>query len=257
MIKLSAIIIAKNEERNIARCIDSLFGVIDEIVVFIDSGTTDNTIDIVKTYPNIKHQVVEWKGYSETKKAALKETSSNWIFWIDADECITKELKEELNDFKNSQPEYFAYSIPRKAFFLGKWIKHSGWYPGRVTRLFNKKEVSFSQNDVHEHLIVKGGTGELKRDLEHYTDPSIEHYFLKFNKYTTLAAEELKKKGKKAGLSDLLLRPLNIFVKMYLIKLGFLDGVHGFILAVFSSLYVFTKYCKLWELDNNSNMRLK
>ena len=136
------------------------------------------------------------------------------------------------------------------ANFLGRWIKHSGWYPGRVVRLFNKNKAHFNDNDVHEELIFNGSTGLLKNDLEHYTDPDIEHYFKKFNSYTSLAAEELVRKEKRFKLSDILLRPAFIFIKMYFLKLGFLDGIQGFILAVFSSAYVFTKYCKFWELKN-------
>ena len=133
---------------------------------------------------------------------------------------------------------------------MGRWIKHSGWYPGRVVRLFNKNKARFSNNDVHEELIVNGETGSLKNHLEHYTDPDIEHYFKKFNSYTSLAAEELVRNGKRFKITDILLRPLFIFIKMYVLKRGFLDGVQGFILAVFSSAYVFTKYCKLWELKS-------
>lgn len=252
MKKLSSIIIAKNEARNIRGCIHSQFGVIDDIVVLIDSSSTDNTLDIIKSFPEVNYEIVEWQGYAETKNIAIRKTKHEWIFWIDADEAVTEPLKKELLEFKNSKAEFDAYSIPRKAYFLGKWIKHSGWYPGRVTRLFNKEKVKFSTNDVHEHLIVNGQTGELKGDLDHFTDHSIDHYFVKFNRYTSLAAEELSKKNKKAGVPDLLLRPLVIFIKMYFLKLGFLDGFHGFILAVFSSLYVFTKYCKLWELNRQT-----
>jgi Glycosyltransferases involved in cell wall biogenesis len=253
MKKLSSIIIAKNEERNISLCLKSQTGIIDEIIVLIDSSTTDKTLEIVKSFVNVKYKVVEWKGYSETKKEALNLSTNDWIFWIDADEAITEKLKNELLEFKNTNAAFDAYSVPRKAYFLGKWIKHCGWYPGRVTRLFNKNAARFSSNDVHEHLIVNGGTGELKGDLDHYTDHDINHYFLKFNKYTTLAAEELLKKNKNISMADLLIRPLVIFIKMYLLRLGFLDGLHGFILAIFSSVYVFTKYCKLWELKKTNN----
>lgn len=249
MNKLSSIVIAKNEERNIAGCIKSQLDVIDEIVVLVDSKSTDRTLEIVNSFPQVVSRVVEWQGYSETKKIALNLTTNNWVLWIDADEEITESLKQELLEFKSATPKHNAYCMPRKAYFIGKWIKHSGWYPGRVTRLFNKLAVHFSSNDVHEHLVVDGITGELKGDLDHFTDHSINHYFLKFNTYTSLAAEELDKKNKKAGIPDLLLRPVVIFIKMYFLKLGFLDGFHGFILAVFSSLYVFTKYCKLWELN--------
>ncbi|MCL5030537.1 MAG: glycosyltransferase family 2 protein, partial [Bacteroidetes bacterium] len=181
----------------------------------------------------------------------LSMTSNDWILWIDADEVITPELSVELNEFKNSNPKLSAYSIPRMANFLGRWIKHSGWYPGRVTRLFNKNFASFSENHVHEELIINGNVGQLNHDILHYTDPSIKHYFNKFNSYTSLAAEELRMNGKQFKLTDILLRPFFIFVKMYIIKLGFLDGLQGFMLAMFSSAYVFTKYCKFWELKNN------
>ena len=248
--KISSITIAKNEEANIAKCIESLRECVDEIIVLVDAESTDTTIEIVKSYPNVKYEVVKWMGYAKTKQYGVSLCSNDWILWIDADEVITKELSKELIKFKTSSPNCTAYSIPRKAFFLGRWIKHSGWYPGRVTRLFNKHEVKFSENDVHEHLLVNGETGKLNSDLEHYTDPNIYHYFQKFNRYTTLAAEELVKRGKSFTIIDILLRPIVIFVKMYFIKLGFLDGIQGFILAVFSSAYVFTKYCKFWELKN-------
>jgi len=188
-------------------------------------------------------------GYAKTKQYGVSLCSNDWIFWIDADEVVTNGLSKELIGFKTTSPRFSAYSIPRKAFFLGRWIKHSGWYPGRVTRLFNRHRVRFSENDVHEHLVVEGEIGKLNSDLEHFTDPNIYHYFQKFNRYTTLAAEEMVKKGRSFSIIDLL-RPVGIFIKMYFLKLGFLDGIQGFILAVFSSAYVFTKYCKFWELKN-------
>ena len=248
-IKISSIIIAKNEENNITRCIESQLNCIDEIIVIVDSGSTDKTLDLIKSY-NIKYEVVDWMGYAKTKQYAVSLTSNKWILWIDADESLTHALSDELKKFKETEPQYSAYSLPRKAFFLGKWIKHSGWYPGRVTRLFNKENAYFSDSDVHEHLIVNGNTGELKNDIDHYTDPSIEHYFHKFNRYTTLAAEELNRKNRKAGLNDILIRPVFLFFKMYIIRKGFLDGLHGFILAIFSATYVFIKYSKLWELNH-------
>jgi (heptosyl)LPS beta-1,4-glucosyltransferase len=248
---LSSIIIAKNEESNIKRCIESQLDCIDEIIILIDDTSTDKTFDFAASYSAVRAQRVKWQGYSETKKYGISLTSNDWVFWIDADEEITPELSEEIKEFKKSVPAFTAYSVPRKAYFLGKWIKHSGWYPGRVTRLFNKNEVKFNDNPVHEELKVEGITGKLKHDLNHYTDPSIHHYFEKYNRYTSLASEELLSKGKRFSVLDVLLRPTGVFVKMYLLKAGFLDGVQGFILAVFSSSYVFTKYCKLWELEKN------
>jgi len=246
--KLSSITIAKNEEKNIERCIESLKGVVDDIVVIVDSTSNDKTKDICSSYKNVYCESTDWKGYGETKNYALSKTQNDWVLWIDADEELTPELKEELIKFKKSTPTYNSFYVARRAFFLGKWIKHSGWYPSRVIRLFNKNYASFNDKSVHENITVLGDSGKLNHDLNHYTDPNIEHYFKKFNTYTTLAANDLFDSGKKARLIDIIIRPLFLFTKMYIFRLGFLDGLHGFILALFSSFYVFTKYCKLWEL---------
>ena len=247
--KLSSIIIAKNEENNIRRCIDSQLNCIDDIVVIIDSASTDRTREIVESYQNVNFAITGWKGFSETKKFALLKTQYDWILWIDADEEITPELRTELNEFKKTEPFSAAYSVARKAYFLGRWIKHSGWYPGRVIRLFNKNTAEFSSNEVHEHLKINGEVGKLNHDLIHYTDPDLHHYLMKLNKYTTLSANELYRQGKIAKISDLTIRPILMFIKMYIFKAGFLDGYHGFILAVLSSVHVFSKYSKLWELN--------
>jgi len=250
-LKLSSIIIAKNEDTNIRRCIESQLDCIDEIIILVDNTSTDKTYDIARSFSSVRVHKVLWAGYSGTKRQGVSLASNDWIFWIDADEAITPELCREIKEFKHSVPSFTAYSVPRRAYFLGKWIKHSGWYPGRVTRLFNKNKVEFNDNSIHEQLKVDGITGKLTHDLDHYTDPAIHHYFEKYNRYTSLAAEELMRKRKKFSLTDILLRPAGIFVKMYFLKAGFLDGRYGFILAVFSASYVFTKYCKLWELERN------
>jgi len=244
--KISSITIAKNEARNLGRCLNSLKGVIDEIIVLVDDSSEDNTFEIAEKYADIV-EYVKWKGYSETKKLSLAKCSNEWILWIDADEELTEDLISELEEWKNREEKYTAYKVARRAFFLGKWIKHSGWYPGYVTRLFNKNGAEFSDSDVHEFLVVNGEIGTLKNDINHYTDPDIKHYFDKFNRYTSLAADELYQKGKTANLIDLLIRPLLIFLKMFIFRAGYLDGIHGFILAAFSSMYVFTKYAKLFE----------
>lgn len=253
MIKLSSIIIAKNEETNIRKCIESQLECIDEIIIIIDSKTTDNTKEIALEFEKVKIEISEWLGYSKTKQYAISKTSNDWVLWIDADEEITQELNEELIEFKKQETEYSAYQVARRAFFLNKWIKHSGWYPGYVTRLFNKNKANFIEKEVHEHLIVDGKIGKLNNDLNHFTDPNINHYFEKFNRYTSLAAFELFNKNKNATLSDILARPLFLFLKMYIFRKGFLDGFHGLILALFSAFYVFVKYSKLWEKQNSSN----
>jgi len=249
-LKISSIVIAKDEELNIGRCIRSQMEVIDEIIVIVDSSTKDKTSQVASSFKNVICEMRDWEGYSASKKYALSKTQNDWIFWIDADEEFTPELTEELSKFKKKlSHSHNAFSVARRAYFLGKWIKHSGWYPARVVRFFNKNFAEFNDKEVHEGLIIKGGIGELKNDLNHYTDPTIEHYFHKFNNYTTLAANALHNSNKNANIIDFTIRPLFLFVKMYIFRLGFLDGIHGFILAVLSSAYVFTKYIKLWELN--------
>jgi glycosyltransferase involved in cell wall biosynthesis len=248
-IKLSSIVIACDEEKNILRCLESQINVVDDIVVLVDSRSTDLTYKYAISCKNTNCEIIEWKGYATTKTYALTKTKYDWVLWIDADEELTPQLISELDEFKSTKPLFNVYDLARRAFFLGKWIRHSGWYPARVERLFNKKYVLFNNKNVHEGLIYEGERGHLKYDLNHYTDPCIEHYFLKFNKYTSLAAEELFNIGKKSKIKDIALRPIFLFIKMYIFRLGFLDGFHGFILSVFSSGYVFTKYCKLWELN--------
>jgi len=249
MLKISSIIIAKDEEKNIRRCIESQLGCIDEIILVIDSRTTDSTALIASNYPSVKVEIRDWEGYAQTKKFAVDSASYNWIFWIDADEEITPALADEMKEFKLSEPVYEVYDVARRAYFLGKWIKHSGWYPGRICRLFNRKNAGFSDKEVHENLVFSGERGHLHNDLNHYTDPDISHYFEKFNNYTSLAASELLRNNKKASFADIFLRPVFLFVKMYVIKKGFLDGFHGFVLAMFSAFYVFVKYTKLWEAE--------
>lgn len=249
-IKISSIIIARNEERNIERCIKSQLYAVSEIIVIIDDTTTDRTVDIVRemarSNQSIRYYIEKWRGYSATKQLAVSYCSNDWILWIDADEALSSELSDALKNFNDDQHAP-AYSAPRRANFLGHWINHSGWYPGRIERLFNKHLARFSDKDVHEHLVFNGQSGKLNNDILHYTDPDIRHYFEKFNNYTSLAAGELAAKGRKAGLADILIRPPFLFFKMYILRAGFRDGLAGFILASFSSMYVFVKYCKLWE----------
>lgn len=227
---------------------DSLKNCTDQVFVLVDKSSSDNTLEIVQS-KNVQFEIKEWQGYAAAKQYAIGKVENDWVFWIDSDEVVTEELQKEINSFKGSEPKFQVYNIARRAYFLGKWIRHGGWYPGRVARLFNKKRVSFNNNEVHEGLDFSGPAGEMKSDLIHYTDENIKHYYNKFNNYTSLAAIDLKRKGKSFGVTDILFRPVFLFIKMYIIRFGFLDGIQGFILAVFSANYVFTKYAKLWELN--------
>ncbi|MDX9923128.1 MAG: glycosyltransferase family 2 protein [Ignavibacteriaceae bacterium] len=250
MNRISSITIVKNDEANISDCIDSLKKCVDEVIVLVDSSSTDRTLEIVKSISSIKYEEVQWQGFSLTKQYAISLSTNDYILWLDSDEVLSANLILEINKLKEVDEISDAYSIPRRAIFLGKWIKHSGWYPGRVIRLFNKNNASFNDNKVHEGLKFISNTipVELKNDIIHYTDRNLVHYLNKLNTYTSLAAEDLVVKGKAVSLLDIIFRPFWIFIKMYLIKAGFLDGMHGFLLASYSSFYVFVKYTKLWEL---------
>jgi glycosyltransferase involved in cell wall biosynthesis len=242
---LSAIVIAKDEEKNIGDCLQSL-SFADETVVVVDSESRDRTKTIAGEFTR-RVFVEEWKGYAETKRIAVAKAAGDWILWIDADERVTPELAGEIRQTLAAGPARAAYSVKRKAFFLGKWIRHGGWYPGRVVRLFRKDSGRFDGAEVHEGLIIEGEVGDLRHALLHYTDDSLERYFRKFNEYTDLAAREMFQRGKAFSAADLFFRPFHLFMKMYVFKFGFLDGMEGFVLAVLSAHYVMVKYAKLWE----------
>ncbi len=252
MATLSVITLAHNEERNIVDCLTSVRWA-DELLV-VDSGSIDKTVELARNFTS-KIFTITWEGYGEAKNFALRQAGCDWILWLDADERVTDELAAEIKAVITSNSAGCdAYSVPRRAFFLGKWIRHCGWYPGRVTRLFRRSKGKFSEHRVHEQLLIDGTLGEMQHDILHYTDPSLDHYFTKFNRYTTLAAEEMKSTGRPFSVYDLLVRPPFLFFKMYILRLGFLDGIQGFILCVVSSAYVFTKYAKLWELTHSKTV---
>ncbi|MDI6802234.1 MAG: glycosyltransferase family 2 protein [Bacteroidota bacterium] len=244
--KISVCVISFNEERNIEDCLKSVSWA-DEIIM-VDSFSTDRTIELAKQYTS-KIFVRKWEGYSEAKNFAVQNASNNWILSIDADERVTPELKNEIISVINdSSKRYTGYKVARQAYFLGKWIKHSGWYPGYVIRLFRKDSGTFSNSRVHERFELVGETGTLNNPLLHFTDDNLLHYFNKFNKYTSLAADDLEEKGTPFRIWYLFIKPIYTFFKMFILKRGFLDGLHGFVLSVLSSAYVFTKYAKLWEI---------
>jgi len=244
MTPLSVIVIALNEERNLAECLEGVRWA-DEIIL-VDSGSKDATVKIAAQF-EAKVFVQPWKGFAEAKTFAVSKSRNNWILWLDADERVPRELATEIQRLLGGPALKAAYSVARRAYFLGRWMRHSGWYPGRVARLFDKNFAKFSSAAVHEGLEVRGEVGELHNDLLHFTDPNLYHYVRKFNRYTSLAGEESFKAGKRFRLLDVLLRPPWLFFKMYFLRLGFLDGIQGLILALLSSAYVFTKYAKLWE----------
>lgn len=245
MEKLSVTIITLNEEANIRDALESVKWA-DEIVV-VDSGSGDKTVDICKEYTD-KVFYNQWPGHIEQKNLAIEKVTHNWILSIDADERVTPELASEIRGVLKG-PKADAYAVPRRVFYLGRWIDHS-WYPDYKVRLFRKEKGRWGGINPHDKVMVNGTLERLKGDLLHYSYKDISHHVNTMNSFTTTSAMEHLKLGRRAGLLDLLFRPAGMFIKKYILKQGFRDGLPGFIIAVSSAYYVFLKYAKLWELSN-------
>ena len=248
--RLAVITLTKNEERNIGACLESVQWA-DELIV-VDSGSTDQTLEIARRFPT-QILTVPWEGYGAARNAGIEASTADWILWLDADERATPELAAEIRQIvSTNDPSVDGYAIARRAYFLGRWIRHAGWYPSRVVRLFRRSRGRFSAHQVHERLDFSGTVRDARHDLLHFTDPNLAHYLTKSNRYTSLAASDLEAAGRPFRVADLLVRPAFQFFKMYGLRLGLLDGMQGFILCVLSAAYVFAKYAKLWELQHGT-----
>jgi len=252
MRKLSVVIITLNEEANLPRCLESVKWA-DELVL-IDSASTDRTLEIAREYGAVVHRP-EWRGFGPAKREGVAKASGDWILSLDADEEVSPALADDIKVALGESEDISGYYIPRRTQFLGRWIYHCGWYPDPVLRLFRKSDGNFDDAPVHEKVILKGRTGRLNHDLLHYSYPTLDSYFEKFNRYTSLAAEKAFREGRKGGVWDILVRPLACLIKHYILKRGFLDGLEGLIISVLSSCYVLTKYAKLRDLVRRSAAR--
>ncbi|MBU0984091.1 MAG: glycosyltransferase family 2 protein, partial [candidate division Zixibacteria bacterium] len=222
MSTLSVVIITRNEEANLPRCVDSVKWA-DEIIV-VDSGSTDRTLEVAE---QLGAMVVkcDWQGYSFAKQSGVDRAASHWILSLDADEVITEELAAEIQAILVGETTHAGYRIRRRTRFLGRWIMHCGWYPDPVLRLFQRSMGRFDRAVVHEKVIVDGSVGELQNDMLHFSYPNLEGYVTKLNHYTTMAAREAFDRGDRAGLWDLLVRPFAALVKHLVLRRGFMDGV--------------------------------
>ncbi|MBV8810264.1 MAG: glycosyltransferase family 2 protein [Acidobacteriaceae bacterium] len=239
--KISATIITFNEERNISRVIESL-RCCDEILV-LDSGSNDRTVEIAS---NLGARVVEasWHGYATQKNMAMELAANDWIFSIDADESLSEALEAEIWQIKKAGPKFDGYTVPRLAQYMGRWIMHSGWYPDRKIRLFNKQRATWVGEFVHETVKITGSIGHLNSNLLHFTCDSLSQHVRTMDSYTTLAAQEIAAREKNVPLSKLLFDPPWTFFQTYVLKLGFLDGVEGLTIAYMAAFYNYVKYAK-------------
>jgi glycosyltransferase involved in cell wall biosynthesis len=242
MKKISVAIITRNEEQNIRDCLESVEWA-DEIVV-VDNGSTDQTRQICQEF-QARVYLEEWKGFPRQKNSAIEKTRNEWVFSLDADERVTPDLCQEIASTLENDPSVDGYYIARKNYFLGHWIKQCGWYPDYNLRLFRKSRGRFLEREVHERVEIQGKVGYLKNPMEHRTYRSLSDFFQRINGYTTLAAQEMSKEGKKFRFFDVLFRPPFTFLQMYVLRAGFLEGYVGFLLSLLFSFYTFTKYVKL------------
>jgi glycosyltransferase involved in cell wall biosynthesis len=249
MSTLSVIIIVHNEEENLPRCLESVKWA-DEVIV-VDSHSTDRTPQIARDH-GCKYFDLDWQGFGAAKQAALDHATCDWVLSIDADEAVSNELRASITSAISGSSPYRGYEMARLTDFLGKWIRHSGWYPDYILRLFRRDRGKFNQLVVHESIAVDGPIGRLKGDLLHFSYPNLEKYFAKSNRYTTLGAEEAFRLGKRGGVIQLLLKPPISFFKHYIQKAGFLDGLEGLLVSSLSAAAVFNKYAKLWHLQRQA-----
>jgi glycosyltransferase involved in cell wall biosynthesis len=248
---LSIIIVTKNESEHIARCLESISWA-DEIIVF-DSGSTDNTVEICKTFTPHVYET-DWPGFGPQKQRALNKASGDWVLSIDADEQITKELQAEiLQAIHNPQNIHHGFEIPRLSSYCGKQIRHGGWWPDYVLRLFQKKQGEFSNSLVHERVILNGFISKLKNPILHDSYTSLEEVLDKTNNYSSLGAEMLFDKGKKSSLIQAIFRALWTFFRTYLINASFLDGEQGLMLAISNAEVTYYKYLKLHLLNQQKS----
>jgi glycosyltransferase involved in cell wall biosynthesis len=239
--KITATIITQDEERNIARAIESL-RCADEILV-LDSGSTDRTVELAT---NLGARVVEatWRGYAAQKNWAAEQASHDWILSLDADEALSEALEAEIWNLKKNGPACDGYTMPRLARYMGRWIFHSGWYPDRKVRLYHRGRARWVGEYVHESVSVDGRLGHLDANLLHFTCDSLSEHMRTMDHYTTLAAEELVARKAKLPTSKLIFDPPWTFFKTYVVQRGFLDGFEGITIAHMAAFYTFLKYSK-------------
>jgi len=245
---LAAAIITYNEEENIQACLDSVTDFVDEIVV-LDSISTDATKEICLKNSKVKFFEYPFDDYKKQKNRAAEKCSTEWILSLDADERVSVELRRSIEAFVEDNPDVSGAKFPRLVQYLNRDIRHSGWYPNQRYRLFRKGDAFWERDVLHEKLILKGPGTSLKGDLIHLTVKDLSDHVKNVNRFSSIAALGRYNKGKDFSLFRLLFKPPGAFIETYLLKLGLLDRMQGFIIAVFAAYYVFLREAKLFELS--------
>lgn len=244
--KISAIIITFNEAERLPAALKSLEGVASEIIV-VDSHSTDDTVKIARSF-GCRVFERDWTNYADQKNFGHSQASYPWILSLDADERLSPELREEIISLLPTEPDWAGFSMPRRVFYLGRWIRHGGWYPDRRVRLFRRERAHWEGEYVHEKLIIEGEIKRLKGDILHFTYRHITDHMRRINLFSELGAKKLYARRKKCRWYHLILLPWVRFVRNYIFLGGFLDGFPGLVISVLSSYALFARYAKLKEI---------
>lgn len=244
---LAVALIVKNEAKNLDACLKTVAEWVDEIVI-LDSGSTDETEKVARKYTEKFHVNKNWPGFGPQRRLAQKYVESDFILWLDADERITDELKVSIQQAIEKNEPNTLYSICRLSWVFGRYIRHCGWYPDRVVRLYPTQLTQYDDSLVHEKVEISTDMNvkELSGDAIHYTYNDLHHYLVKSAGYAQAWAEQREKRGKKSSILEGMLHAVACFLKMYVFKAGFLDGKQGFLLSVLSAHSTLVKYADLW-----------
>jgi glycosyltransferase involved in cell wall biosynthesis len=245
--KLSVIIITKNEAGNIQACLDSVAFANEWIIV--DSGSTDGTVEIARAAGATVIETADWPGFGPQKNRALEAAGGDWILSLDADERITAELAAEIQAIVATEKSRGAFEIPRKSWYCGRFIEHAGWSPDYVTRLVRRGSAKFTDDLVHERLVVTGATARLQSPMLHYSFNNFSQVLQKIDQYSTLSAQQRYAQGKRGSVGKAVLHGFAAFIRTYVFKRGFLDGPHGLALAISNAEGSYYRYLKLWLLE--------
>jgi glycosyltransferase involved in cell wall biosynthesis len=254
-VTLSVVLITHNEEGNLPRTLQSVMPLVrdgrGEIIV-VDSGSTDGTVEIAQSY-GAKVSVETWKGFAAQKNSAIDKASMDWVLQLDADEVLEPELAGEIEVALQSDSGVRGFWIPRKNFFLGRWIRHGGFYPDPKLRLVRHGAGLFEECGAHPTMKVSGPTGKFSHALLHDAYPTLRGYIDHMNSYSSMGAEVAVTQGRRGfSFADIVIRPTLTFIYNYFVRLGFLDGREGLLLHLYHSVYVSWKYAKAWELARKS-----
>jgi glycosyltransferase involved in cell wall biosynthesis len=244
--KLSVVIITHNEAADVAAALQSAAWADERIVV--DSHSTDATAEIARRLAD-RVEIRDWPGYAAQKNYAASIARHDWILSLDADERVTPDLAREIEGVLGGEPPHAGYRIPRVSWHLGRWIRSTDWYPDLQLRLYDRRAARWTGQYVHESVAAGGSVGRLRGELQHYPYRDIAEHLDTIDRYTTLAARQLHERGRRAGALRLATHPPLAFLRNYVARGGFRDGVPGLVISSLNAYYVFLKFAKLWELE--------